>query len=149
MDVLLLAFTAALALISLGGGLYEMSVVDPSWPARLDIVQPSKGGILRRRFWIPAHVAFEICLLGSLFLTWHVAAIRHALLIAIASHATMRIWSAFDFIPKALRQEVAEPSEEVHSTSLAWVRRSRLRVPLDLVTCGATLSAFWLSASLA
>ena len=31
-------FAAAFALISLGGGFYEVGVVDPVWPARPDIV---------------------------------------------------------------------------------------------------------------
>jgi hypothetical protein len=48
------AFALALALISLGGGLYEVSVVDPAWPRRLDLIQPSHGGVSRRWFWIPA-----------------------------------------------------------------------------------------------
>ena len=44
----------ALALVGLGGGLYEYRVVDPSWPRRPEIIQPDRGGVSRRRFWIPA-----------------------------------------------------------------------------------------------
>ncbi|GAG32441.1 unnamed protein product, partial [marine sediment metagenome] len=64
--LLWVGFAAAFALISLGGGIYEVSVVDPYWPARPDIVHPASGGISRRRFWIPAHVAFELQLIVSL-----------------------------------------------------------------------------------
>src|SRR5262249_58083518 len=55
------AVCASLALVSLGGGLYEFSVVDPFWPGRPDLIQPGRGGISRKRFWIAAHTAFESC----------------------------------------------------------------------------------------
>src|SRR5689334_19529929 len=86
-----LGLAAALALISLGGGFYEVGVVDPAWPARPDIVLPSHGGISRKRFWIPVHVAFEFALIVSLVVFWSEQPIRNALLIALASHAAMRI----------------------------------------------------------
>ena len=49
------ALATALASMSLGGALYEFTVVDPFWPRRPDIIQPARGGISRKRFWIPAH----------------------------------------------------------------------------------------------
>jgi len=140
--ILAVAFVTALALVSLGGGLYEFSVVDPFWPRRPELVQPARGGISRKRFWIPAHVAFELALIVSLVAGWPHPAVRAWLLTALASHATMRIWSAFDFIPKALAFERANPSAITEATARAWTRRSLLRLPLDLVTCAATLLAF-------
>jgi hypothetical protein len=97
-DVALIALAAALALVSLGGGLYEFTVVDPAWPRRPEIIQPGRGGVSRRRFWIPAHVAFELALIAALV--------------------------------------------------LAWARRSRWRMPLDLLTCGAMLGALVAAARL-
>jgi hypothetical protein len=61
--VTLIALAAALAVISLGGGLYEFLVVDPFWPRRPDLIQPARGGVSRRRFWIPAHISFELSLI--------------------------------------------------------------------------------------
>ena len=52
--VVLIAATTLMACVSLGGGLYEFLVVDPYWPRRPGIIQPTRGGISRRRFWIPA-----------------------------------------------------------------------------------------------
>ena len=98
----LIAVATALSLASLGGGLYEVLVVDPSWPRRPDIFLPQRGGISRKRFWIPAHTAFELALVAALIAAWEAPAVRGALLAALACHASMRIWSAFDFIPKAL-----------------------------------------------
>ena len=136
-----IALCASLALLSLGGGLYEVIVVDPSWPARPDIVQPSRGGISRKRFWIAAHTSFEIMLVVALVLAWSARGVRFWLLIALASHGAMRIWSAFDFIPKALAVEKAEPGMIDEGAARRWTYRSRFRLPLDLVTCGAMLTA--------
>ena len=136
--ILVIATSAALSLVSIGGGFYEFLVVDPFWPRRPDLIQPQRGGISRKRFWIPAHTIFELSLITSLILTRNLPQVRTALLVALASHAAMRIWSAFDFIPKALRFERAESIEE--SDARQWVRRSLLRLPLDLLTCSAMLT---------
>lgn len=137
----LTALDTALALVSLGGGLYEFSTVDPAWPRRPDLIQPGRGGISRKRFWIPMHIAFEVAFILTLILAWPVADVRFWLFVALASHATMRIWSAFDFIPKAVAFEKAEPGPETESAARRWVRRSLLRLPLDLLTCAAMLAA--------
>jgi hypothetical protein len=141
-------FATAFALISLGGGFYEVGVVDPVWPARPDIVHPARGGISRKRFWIPAHVAFELLLIASLVVFWSQPQVRNALLVAFASHAAMRIWSAFDFIPRALAFERADPATLTQDEGRRWTRRSRLRLPLDVVTCGAMMTAFAAAARL-
>lgn len=144
----IVGFAAAFGLISLGGGFYEVSVVDPVWPARPDIVHPARGGISRRRFWIPAHVAFELLLIASLVVFWSQPQVRNALLVAFASHAAMRIWSAFDFIPKALAFERADPATLTQDEGRRWTRRSWLRLPLDVITCGAMMTAFAAAARL-
>ena len=144
--LIIVAVAAALACASVGGGLYEFSVVDPFWPKRPDLVQPARGGISRKRFWIAIHVAFEAVLIAALVGTWSEAAVRTALLAALASHAVMRLWSAFDFIPKALAFEKAAPGTVSEAAARRWTTRSRLRLPLDLVTCGALLWALVLAA---
>jgi hypothetical protein len=136
------ALATALALISLGGGFYEVSVVDPFWPKRPDLIQPERGGISRKRFWIAAHTSFEVMLIVSLVLSWSRPEIRNYLLVALASHATMRIWSAFDFIPKALVFERKDPVTITEEEARSWTRRSLGRFPLDFITCGAMLTAF-------
>lgn len=140
-SIILVAVPAALALISLGGGLYEYAVLDPAWPRRPDLVQPSRGGVSRRRFWIPAHVAFELSLIAALVTMWGSAALRTPLLVALATHATMRLWSAFDFIPKAVAFERADPATIDAAAARRWSRRSLGRLPLDCATCAAMLTA--------
>jgi len=139
--VVLLAVVALLACASLGGGLYEFLVVDPFWPKRPGIIQPSRGGISRRRFWIPAHTAFEVLLIVALIVTWDQPDVRTALLVALASHVVMRVWSLVDFVPKALAFETADPATIDAAAAARWTRRSVARFPLDLITCGATLAA--------
>jgi hypothetical protein len=146
--LLVVAVAAALACASVGGGLYEFSVVDPFWPKRPDLIQPTRGGISRKRFWIAIHVAFELVLIAALVWTWSQPAVRTCLLVALASHAIMRLWSAFDFIPKALAFEKAEPGTVSEAAARAWTTRSRWRLPLDLITSGAMLWALVLAARL-
>lgn len=146
--VIAVELAAALALVSLGGGLYEFLVVDPSWPRRPELIQPTRGGISRRRFWIPAHTAFELALIGALILSWRSPSVRTALLVALGSHAIMRVWSAFDFIPRALAFERADPATIDERAARGWSRRSLGRLPLDLVTCTAMLLALVAAARL-
>ena len=139
--LLCVALAAGLALISFGGGLYEFSVIDRAWPRRPDIIQPVRGGVDRKWFWIPAHVAFELTLVASLLATWSHPDVRFWLWIALASHALMRVWSGLDFIPKALAFERADPAVIDEDMARQWTRRSRLRMPLDVITCSAMLAA--------
>ena len=135
------SLATALAIIGLGGGLYKVGVIDPAWPQRPDPIQPDRGGISRKRFWIPAHAAFELLFIIALALAWSSADVRFWLLVAIASHAAMRIWSAIELISKALAFEKATCSPETETAASWWARRSLGRFPLDVIACGAMLVA--------
>ena len=87
----LTAAATGLALTLVGAGLYEYLVVDPSWPKRLDLIQPDRGGISRRRFWIPIHTLFELSVISALVAMWSAPAIRTWLWVALISHAIVRI----------------------------------------------------------
>jgi hypothetical protein len=139
--LVLIALTALAACVSLGGGLYEYVVVDPAWPKRPGIIQARNGGVSRARFWIPAHIAFEGLLIVTLVAAWHHADVRTALLIALVSHAVMRVWSLVDFVPKAVAFEKALPADVDEAAAVRWTRRSLWRLPLDLLTCAAMLVA--------
>jgi hypothetical protein len=139
--LVLIAAATLIACTLLGGGLYEVLVVDPAWPKRPGIIQARNGGISRRRFWIPAHTVFEVLLIVALIATWDDADTRLALLVALLSHAVMRVWSLVDFVPKALEFEKTDPAAVDEAAAVAWTRRSLLRLPLDLVTCAAMLAA--------
>ena len=138
--VLIAAATLA-ACALLGGGLYETVVVDPVWPKRPGIIQPRNGGISRRRFWIPVHTVFEVLLIVSLIAAWSEPDVRLALLVALVSHAAMRVWSLLDFVPKAVEFEKADPASVDEDAARAWTRRSLARIALDLLTGVAMLAA--------
>ena len=61
----------------------------------------------------------------------------------------MRLWSAFDFIPKALAFERAEPGAITRAGRAPGPGGAGFRFPLDLVTCSAMLSALVAAARLA
>ncbi len=139
--LVLIAATTLTACALLGGGFYETLVVDPTWPKRPGIIQPQNGGISRRRFWIPAHTAFEVLLIVTLITAWGDADTRIALLVALVSHVVMRVWSLVDFVPKAVAFEKADPAAVDEAAAKSWTRRSLLRLPLDVITCVAMLTA--------
>jgi hypothetical protein len=138
LDGLLVAAVIVLSAV-LGGGMYEHLVIDPSWPKRLDLIQPSRGGVRRGRFWLPAHLLFEVLLLCSLAASWKLPAIRLWLLAALGIHIATRLWSAFDFIPKALAFEKADVIDE--TLARKWILRSKFRLPLELLTLSLLLNA--------
>ena len=138
--LVLIAITTLVSGVLLGGGLYEYLVVDPYWPKRPGIIQPTRGGISRRRFWIPAHTVFEVLLIVALIVGWGDMGVRIALLVALLSHAAMRVWSLVDFVPKAAFEK-ADPAAVDRAAAVRWTRRSLLRLPLDLITCAAMLAA--------
>lgn len=139
--LVLLCVVVLLACASLGGGLYEFVVLDPVWPGRPAIIQPQHGGVSRRRFWIPVHGAFEVALIAAVIVTWSQPDVRTPMLVALASHAVMRVWSLVDFVPKAVGFEKTDPAVIDRTDAVRWTRRSLLRLPLDIVTCAAALVA--------
>jgi hypothetical protein len=139
--LVLIAITTLAACATLGGGLYEFLVVDPFWPKRPGIIQPRNGGVSRARFWVPAHTIFEVLLIVTLVVAWGDVDVRIALLVALVSHAVMRVWSLVDFVPKAVAFEKADPAIVDEAAAVRWTRRSLLRLPLDVITCAAMLTA--------
>jgi hypothetical protein len=139
--LVLIAITTLVACATLGGGLYEFLVVDPVWPKRPGIIQPRNGGVSRARFWVPVHTVFEALLVITLVAAWSDAGARTALLVALVSHAVMRVWSLADFVPKAVAFEKADPATVDEASAVRWTRRSLLRLPLDVITCVAMLAA--------
>ena len=143
--VLVIATTTLVGCAVLGGAVYEALVVDPFWPKRPGIVQTRNGGISRARFWRPAQLAFDVLLVVSLVAAWGDPVVRAALLVAVAGHVVLRIWSAVDLAPKALVFEGANPADVDEVDAVRWTRRSLLQLPLRVLTCAATLAALSLA----
>jgi hypothetical protein len=139
--LVLLSAVVLLACASLGGGIYKSLVLDPVWPGRPAIIQAQHGGVSRRRFWIPVHAAFEVALVAAVIVTWGHLDVRTPILIALASHAVVRVWSLIDLVPKVVAFQKADPAVIERAAAVRWTRRSLLRLPLDVVTCVAALGA--------
>lgn len=88
---------------------------------------------------------FEVLLIVTLILTWGDSAIGTALLVALVSHATMRLWALFDLVPRGAEFERTDPADVDEAAAVRWTRRNLLRVPLLLVTSGAMLTALALA----
>src|SRR5580698_9278422 len=103
-DALAIVPLVALTLgaVGLGGGLYETLLVDPVWPGNPAIIQPSRGGLDRKRFWAPIHALFEVALLVTAWTAWSEPAARPWIVLALSAHFGARIWSFAYFIPRAL-----------------------------------------------
>ena len=130
--------------VAFGGGLYETVLIDRVWPNNPQLVQPKRGGINRKVFWGPIHGLFEIALLASVWLAWGNVQTRIWLLIALACHLSMRVWSFLYFIPVALRFEKTSNFDSVEMARIEhWIRLSIWRLPLEIAAILALcLAAF-------
>ena len=133
-----------LGTIGLGGGIYETLLVDRVWPDNLAIIQPRRGGLDRKRFWIPIHTLYEIALLVAVWESWNTYA-RSWIVAALAAHFAARVWSFAYFIPKALRfEELSELTELQVHLARRWTRLSPCRLILEAVSIFALATAITL-----
>jgi hypothetical protein len=143
MSVVIIPFIALiLGTIGLGGGVYETLLVDRVWPENLAIIQPQRGGLDRKRFWIPVHTLYEIALFVSAWDLWKTDA-RPWIIIALISHLSARVWSFTYFIPMALRFEQLSKFDELQAhLARRWTKLSPCRLILEavsIIALGATI----------
>lgn len=142
-QIILLQTAIIFGAVGLGGGLYETMLIDRSWPDLPQLVQPERGGINRKLFWIPAHTVYELALTAALWANWQSPFARYCILAALAVHAISRVWSALHFIPVALRFERAgDLDASQKAAARSWTRQSRWRVAIETVAVIALAFAF-------
>jgi len=121
--------------IGLGGGIYETLIVDRVWPDNLAIIQPKRGGLDRKRFWIPIHTLYEVALLASAWTSWSSNYARYWIVVALIAHFVSRAWSFAYFIPQALRFEnLSELKDSEVHLAQQWTHLSRWRPVLEAVS---------------
>jgi len=121
--------------IGLGGGIYETVIVDRVWPDNLAIIQPQRGGLDRKRFWIPIHTLYEVALLASAWTSWSNNDARYWIVVALVAHFVSRAWSFAYFIPKALRfEKLTELNDSDAELARRWTRLSWRRGVLEAVS---------------
>jgi hypothetical protein len=111
------------------GGLYEFVVLDPVWPCRPDLIRPNRGGISRKRFWIPAHKTFELVLIAALMMACSLADVSFWLLVAPGP------WSILFRRLLPLSAPISRCSAQLGASKLL------ASLPLDIVTCASMLAA--------
>jgi len=131
--------------IGLGGGIYETLLVDRVWPNNLAIIQPQRGGLDRKLFWIPIHTLYEIALVVSAWTLWNTDA-RSWIVMALIGHFASRVWSFAYFIPNALRfEQLGALNETQIRLARRWTRLSPCRVILEaasIIALGAAIVKF-------
>jgi len=121
--------------IGLGGGIYEALLVDRVWPDNLAIIQPRRGGLDRKRFWIPIHTLYEIALLASAWTSWSNIYARYWIVVALGAHFVSRAWSFAYFIPRALRfEKLSELNDSDAQLARRWTHLSWRRGVLETVS---------------
>jgi hypothetical protein len=126
-----------LGAIGLGGGIYETLLVDRVWPHNLAIIQPQRGGLDRKRFWIPVHTSYEIALLVSVWVLWNTST-RSWSIVALVVHLASRMWSFAFFIPKALRfEQLSEMTDLQVRLARQWTKLSPWRLILGVLSISA------------
>jgi len=121
--------------IGLGGGIYETLLVDRVWPDNLAIIQPQRGGLDRKRFWIPIHSLYEVALLASAWTSWTNTYARYWIVLALVAHFLSRAWSFAYFIPRALRfEKLSELNDSDAQLARRWIHLSWRRGILEAVS---------------
>jgi len=143
--VLLIALV--LGSVTLGGGIYETILVDRVWPKNPAMIQPSRGGLNRKVFWMITHPPYELALLASVWLNWAFSAARPWLILALVAHFGARVWSFAYFIPRALRfEELSDLTNDQRKQADRWVALSRVRPLIETVAVIALCVAIVLEA---
>jgi hypothetical protein len=129
--VITLLIALILGTIGLGGGIYETLLVDRAWPDNLAIIQPQRGGLDRKLFWVPIHTLYEVALLVSAWDLWSTDA-RSWIIVALVAHFVSRAWSFAYFIPKALQfEKLSELTESQVQLARRWTGLSGCRLILE------------------
>jgi hypothetical protein len=133
---------AILGAITLGGGVYETLLVDPVWPDNPAVIQPGRGGLDRKLFWMPAHTLYELALFLTLWMVWSESEARWWTVAALVVHFGARAWSMAYFIPRALRfEKPGDLAEEQRLEARRWTRLSRCRPALEAISIIALCAA--------
>jgi hypothetical protein len=128
-------FALVLGSFALGGGVYETLVVDAAWPGNLALIQPNRGGLNRKIFWMLIHPLFEVAILVSAWMNWSDRSVRLWVIVALVGHFTARVWSFAYFIPRALRfEKLAEFTPEDMRLAARWIKLSRCRPLMEAIS---------------
>ena len=134
-----LGVTTSLYLLMNGAQIFETLLVVPSWTA----APPASLGMFQgdyrldfKAFWIAFHSVHEIAFILALVVCWRLRSIRRWLLILVAVHFAVRVWTVAYFAPTIIEFQGLAASSEidpdlVHRAS-QWRALNLLRVAVFL-----------------
>lgn len=145
--------TTLLYLVMNGAQLFETLVLVPKWTAS----PPDSFTLFRgphaldlKTFWIATHSVHEISMLAAIALCWRLD-IRSALLVILALHFVVRVWTLTYFAPEIISfQRIAETGDaslDLLRRVTVWKRLNVLRVAafifLSLAMLPLCVRALW------
>lgn len=141
-----LAITVALYLLMNGAQIFETALVVPAWtaapPESLAMFQ-GKHRLDFKAFWIAFHSVHEITFILALVFTWRVPEVRWWLLVLLAVHVAVRVWTIAYFAPTIIEfqrlPEAAGVDPALVARAARWRTLNDLRVAIFLAVNFAML----------
>ncbi len=118
-----------------GAQIFETAVIVPKWsaspPESLQMLQ-GKYGIDLKTFWIVMHSIHEITFILAIVFCWHIDSVRPWLLLLLAIHFAVRIWTLAYFAPTIIafqKIQTASPAVmDLGSRAARWRTLNYIRV---------------------
>jgi hypothetical protein len=144
--LLWLAVTGGLYLLMNGAQIFETAVIVPVWtgapPTSLGMFQ-GEHRLDFKVFWIVAHSLHEITFILALVFCWKIPAVRSWLLVLLALHVAVRVWTIAYFAPTIMEFQrmpqapIVDPDLVRKATH--WRNLNYLRVGIFLAINAALL----------
>ena len=130
-----LVVTTALYFLMNGAQVFETALIVPAWTA----APPSSLGMFQgpfrldfKVFWIVLHSLHEITFIVALVLCWRIPDVRNWLLVLLAAHIAVRVWTLLYFAPTIIAFQGMPYSSTVDETlvekAARWRNLNYLRV---------------------
>ena len=120
-----------------GAQIFETAVIVPKWtavaPASFHIFK-GKYGLDFKVFWIVMHSLHEVTFVVALYFCWKIDFVRNWLLVLLAIHIGVRVWTLIYFAPNIIEfQRIANTgnlSADIFDKATLWRNLNYLRVGL-------------------
>lgn len=130
----------ALYFVMNGAQLWETALMVPAWtagpPASLFFFK-TEYGLDFRLFWIIVHSVHEVFLLLALFFNWQIRQRRNSMIVLLAMHIALRVWTLQYFAPTLMTFMAVEVRPVVDPVLLEkatlWKNLNYLRVGLYIL----------------
>ncbi|EFA77411.1 ankyrin repeat-containing protein [Heterostelium album PN500] len=124
-----------MSLTLFGGRLYEVLMVDSKWNKKPSLIQPKAGGIEKNNIITKCGtVLLEVTVIYSLYLYQNHRDVLIPLTISAVSHCIERLFELLYLTPKLTEIEKLPEAAVTESIANKYIKRSKLRIPLSIIT---------------